>query len=553
MSQSVLNEVSKSLKEINSYLISHTTSVENFAADAPLLTDIDNVRINHVSLDSRTIEKGDLFIAIQGEQQHGVNFLTAVLNKQPGLVISDRALTEQEKNTINSNCKNTGQIQIWVVKEINKILGDFAAWFYNHPSKRLKVVGITGTNGKTSTAFFTAQLLQSLNYKVGLIGTLGNGPIDNLTLSANTTPNSVTVHRLLNEFAEQGLQWVIMEVSSHALCLGRIQGVTFQTIALTQVTRDHMDFHGTVESYTQAKARLFSEYPAKYKVLNLVDNLGYELCTTLAKDDNHQTVWCYQTKMIQRPGLVDTRHENTLQASLQTEALELTSEGIGFKAKVFDSKTNKTGYSEYIKLPLLGAFNLENVFCALSILLVNEIRWSQIKPHISKLQSVAGRMQVLNQSPTIILDFAHTPDALEQVLSAVKSHLSDSHGKSKGVLSVVFGCGGNRDQGKRPLMGAIAETLADRVMLTSDNPRDEEPEIIIEGIQQGLQNPANVEKELDRKQAIFKVLNQAKKDDIVLIAGKGHEDYQEINGVKTFFSDAQVVSEWLLNSNKMQK
>jgi len=483
--------------------------------------------IKHCSLDSREITQGDLFLAVEGEQRHGIDFLQQVLTKLPGLVICDRDLSEAAKALVAEHLNQFNEInlEVWIIKDIKTFIGDFAAWFYNQPSQKIKVVGITGTNGKTSSAFYTGQLLKQLGKKVALIGTLGNGLIDALKQSANTTPESVTVHRLLHDFYQQGIEWVVMEVSSHGLCLGRIQGVAFQTVALTQVSRDHIDFHGTEAAYKEEKKRLFTEYKTQNQVINLDDSVGqalYELASNTQKN-----MWCYAV------------NSHTEQASLQSVNSQLTPEGIVFDAKVKDSQPFNG-----IHLPLMGLFNLENCFCALSILLVNGFNAQQVFANVPGLVSVAGRMQVLAKSPTIILDFAHTPDALQQVLKAVKAHLKDS----KASLTVVFGCGGNRDQGKRPLMAKVAEDLADKVMLTTDNPRDEQPEQIIKEIEIGLNLPQKAMQQVDRTQAILSVLNAAKKEDIVVIAGKGHEDYQEIKGVKHPYSDAQVVNQWLQQS-----
>jgi len=481
-----------------------------------------NKNINNISLDSRQIINNDLFFAVQGETRHGIDFLASVLDKLPGLVICDRELTTQENALLNESGTDC---EVWVVKDISHFIGDFASWFYNNPSQNVNVVGITGTNGKTSTAFYTGQLLKSFGKKVALIGTLGNGSINAIQQSANTTPESVTVHRLLHEFYQQGIEWVIMEVSSHGLCLGRIQGVFFQTVALTQVTRDHIDFHGTEQAYKQAKAKLFSDYKTQNQVLNIDDSLG-ETLYEKSKIDQVTDTCCYNA------------NSQNLNRSVNLVCLEshLNPKGIIFDAQLIGQAAVKG-----VQLPLMGLFNLENVFCACSILLVNGFDEKQLFKKLSVLNSVAGRMQVLVKSPTIILDFAHTPDALQQILTAIKAHLKESTGK----LTVVFGCGGNRDQGKRPLMGQIAESLADNVMLTSDNPRDEEPQQILLDILKGLKEPKKAAKELDRKLAILNVLHSVTENDIVVIAGKGHENYQEIKGQKIPYSDADVVNSWL--------
>jgi len=498
--------------------------------------------IQNMSLDSRQIQDSDLFVAIQGEQRHGLDFIESVLDKTPGLVISDRPLNSKEQEIVS---KSQSKCSFFVVEDIASRLGDFAAWFYGHPSRALKVVGITGTNGKTSTAFYTAQLLNQLGQKVALIGTLGNGALDNLQPTMNTTPDSVQVQRLLNQFAKQGMHWVIMEVSSHALCLGRIQGVSFETVALTQVTRDHMDFHGSVKAYQEAKTRLFYEYEARHKVVNLADNVGQEINNQLSHSNTESALWGYTPNTLRGNTSHATGHQLP---NLQCTKFKLNSEGIICSFVINDDKHESISAKD-IAIPLMGQFNLENILCALSILLVSNSQWKVLKPGLLTLNSVLGRMQVLAQSPTIILDFAHTPDALEQVLKAVKAHLTLNDGK----LIIVFGCGGNRDKGKRPLMGEIAESLADKVVVTNDNPRDELPEQIVLDIVKGFKHPKQASSVLDRAQAITEVLEAAVPKDMIVIAGKGHEDYQEIKGVKTPYSDIQVVNEWLEKHNNTSR
>lgn len=493
--------------------------------------------VNELSLDSRQISQGDGFIALQGETQHGLDYLQMLLTKQPGLVISDRALNQAEQDIINRyNASATQLCAVLVVDALTKKLADLAHWFYDQPSERIKVVGITGTNGKTSTAFYTAQLLSGLKQKVALIGTLGNGMFGALQASQNTTPDVVIVHRLLAEFIELGAQWVVMEVSSHALELGRIHKVVFETVALTQVTRDHMDFHGSVEHYHAAKQKLFTDYRSRHQVLNLNDAVGKKL----AKSGQLNCIFGY----VRSSPLGQVECDTTQTAELQCTELLLASNGMTLHLKY-------QGELFIVKVPLLGAFNAENVLCACSIILSSELinaDMKAIKELLENLQSVEGRMQQVSLSPSVIVDFAHTPDALEQVLMAVKQHLIDgAHNQTTrpGKLWIIFGCGGDRDQGKRPLMGRIAETIADKVMVTDDNPRFENPQQIRQQIFNGFNQPQTVLKQADRKLAIEEVLISAKPEDIVVIAGKGHEQYQDIQGVKRPFSDEQVVLDWV--------
>jgi len=506
----------------------------------------------NLTIDSRQVQEGDCFIALQGEQAHGLDFLVAVLAKHPSLVLSDKKLNADQRSLFAQSVVT----KCLVVENIESTLGAFADWFYDQPSQRLKVVGITGTNGKTSTAFYTAQLLEELGEKTALIGTLGNGvlnqgKIQSLSETRNTTPDAISVHRLLATFSKQGVAWVMMEVSSHALELGRVSGVTFDTVALTQVTRDHIDFHGSLGAYQCAKKRLFTEYPARVKVLNAKDAVGQSLIAQLDSDTKEAVrLWCY--------AVINEKPAQTSSSlyDLYAHSLRMTTDGMQF---TLSGKALREGGEEKNKrifVPLLGVFNVENMLCALSIVLASPFKsdkptdWTKLTELLSSLQAVLGRMQPIKGSdsqPTVLIDFAHTPDALEQVLKATQQHVAES---TSGKLWVVFGCGGDRDQGKRPLMAQVAEQFADEVVVTSDNPRFEHPEQIVEQIMAGFQQPTKGLVVLDRAKAIEHVLATATLDDVILIAGKGHENYQEIEGIKIPFQDEQVVLNWVAGVEK---
>lgn len=438
------------------------------------------------------------FVALAGNQKHGADYWRQAKARGAVCIISDCEI---------SDC----DLPVLVVENLYHRLAELANWFYDFPSRHIKVIGVTGTNGKTSTTHYLAQLLTSQSQRVGLIGTLGNGEFEKLTESPNTTPDILVVQGWLAKFVAEALDYAVMEVSSHGLALGRINGVEFACVALTQVSRDHLDFHFDVADYQNTKKRLFREYVAQTRVLNLDDAIGRSL-------------------LGEAKGFSYSLKNST--ANLFCKALELSPQGLQAEL-VYQNQTYacQTG--------LMGAFNAENLMCALSCLVALKFDLQKILTGLVNLKPVTGRMQpitVQQKSIIALVDYAHTPDALEQVLLGIRSHLES------GQLWVVFGCGGDRDKGKRPLMGEVAERLADQVVLTSDNPRSENPQNILQDIQQGLSKPAQ---QIESRQAAIEwALSQAQPGDLVLVAGKGHEQTQEINGVKRPFSDQKVIEQW---------
>ena len=518
---------------------------ENFTIHEPSLTtlkeldaSVSSLLLGHIHLDSRQLKENDVFVAIQGSQHHGMNYLASALKQLVAVVISDRDLTNDEQVLLDSQIKPP---RVIVLPNLEGVLGKLASWFYSYPSRKIKVVGITGTNGKTSSAFFTAQLLDEMQQRVALIGTLGNGPLDDLQNSINTTPDAITVHRMLREFIEQGMQWCVMEVSSHALSLGRVQGVEFESVAMTQITRDHIDFHGTEKAYREAKKRLFTDYQSKHKIINIADETGVVLAKQLQNENAKSQIAATNNLIIYN---ANANNKNLLNKSEQQSLLErnlfLSVKEVEYGALGIFCDYEVNQRIQKIHIPLMGGFNVENCFCALSILLAAGFDLNRVNSLLSNLKNVQGRMQLVNQQPTVLIDFAHTPDALEKLLQAIKTHLSASNAR----LTLVFGCGGDRDKGKRPLMGAIAEKFADKVVLTSDNPRTEDPLTIIADIRQGFTSEEGCLVVENREQAILEALSQSSLDEIIIIAGKGHEDYQDINGVKIPFSDESIVRSW---------
>lgn len=514
--------------------------------------DFQGVQLANLQQDSRQLSSGDVFIALQGLKSHGLDYLSQAITSSVACILTDRALTENEQACLNLQSAHLQPV-ILVVDNLSNQLAELANWFYDQPSKKLKVVGITGTNGKTSTAHYLAQMLVQLGQNPALIGTLGNGLVhdfDDMKLEAtlNTTPDVVSVFRLLNQFYQQGANWVVMEVSSHALELGRIEQIEFESVALTQVTRDHLDFHGTEYAYQQAKIKLFTDYKSKHQVLNIDDAVGRQLS---------------ESGQLEHPFLYSVEKDSGVH--LFCSRYELNSAGIELSL-AYNSLNGERYQNQHPCFSLMGAFNIENVLCAMSILLASGFKWTQVVELLPKLTAVNGRMQVVSKaagSATALVDFAHTPDALQQVLTALKAHvqsasttrLATEQGQEQGQAQVqapvqkttqvwlVFGCGGDRDRGKRPLMAQVAESYADRVVLTSDNPRFEAPGKIIAETLIGFKQPNRVRVIEDRQCAIEFAVAQARPEDVVLIAGKGHENYQDITGIKQPFSDQQVILE----------
>ena len=353
-----------------------------------------------------------------------------------------------------------------------------------------------------------------------LIGTLGNGRYGQLQPGTHTTPDAVTVQQLMADYRDQGIQTVIMEVSSHALAQGRINGVEFDTAVLTNLTRDHLDYHGDMQSYAAEKLKLFLTPGLKNIVLNLDDTFSDLI----------------RSELKQQVSLITYARQDS-SADYSVSDIRLDNKGIHFKLQ--------HGQQSWpVSAPLIGEFNIDNILAAIAVLAAQGYALRNIITAVNDLQTVPGRMDKINiagqvQQPLIVIDYAHTPDALAKALQAVRAHTS-----KEGKLYCIFGCGGDRDQGKRPLMAQAAEEQADQIMITSDNPRSEEPEQIIKDINSGLKNPQTVWTETDRETAIARVLNAAGPQDSVLIAGKGHETYQEINGTRLPFSDRDCVMQF---------
>ena len=452
--------------------------------------------IERLSSDSRRCAPGVAFLAYPGEKADGRKHIGDAVARGASAI-----LWEQE----GFQWRSDWNLPNAPVSQLKQHAGVLAHEFYGHPSEALWVCGVTGTNGKTSCSQWIAAALGRRGTKAGVMGTLGSGFPGALTPLANTTPDALETHFLLKSFRDQGAQAAAMEVSSHGLVQGRVNGVRFACALFTNLSHDHLDYHGSMQAYGAAKARLFEVPGLQYAVLNLDDELGIELARRLA-------------------GRV-----RTIGYSLAPQTAPVDEYLVADPRLQVESSWGRA----QLRLPTLGRFNVLNALGVLGCLVANGIPFDESADLLATLPPVPGRMQAVGEKPLVVIDYAHTPDALENVLKALRPVAAARGGR----LAVVFGAGGDRDPTKRAPMGAIAARLADRVLVTSDNPRSEDPLAIISQIESGIPGPH--ETEPDRAAAIDQAVSKAAKADVVLIAGKGHETYQEIAGRRTHFSDEE--------------
>lgn len=482
------------------------------------------VPITRLVTDSREVRQGDAFVAYPGERTDGRQFIAQAIARGASAVIWE---------THNFSWSEAWQVPNFGVGDLRHQAGWLADAVCGAPSEKLWMVGITGTNGKTSTCHWIAQALSEAGKTCALIGTIGNGFAGALEPSANTTPDAVRVHRLLADYLHDGAQAVAMEVSSHALAQGRVNGVRFDVALLTNLSRDHLDYHGDMESYAASKRKLFGWDQLKHAVLNLDDAFGAELAERLVGTPVEVIGYGLTNAALQLAEQLGVRmvYGNLLEMSAQ-----------GLRLDVHSS----WGSVQMESAPV-GRFNAANLLGALAVLLASGIDLADAAKTLGRVQPVAGRMQRVSEpgQPAVIVDYAHTPDALEKVLMALREAGASRTGEqASGRLICVFGCGGDRDRGKRAMMGLVAEKLSDYCIVTSDNPRTEDPQRIIAEVAGGMQ-AKNYEIIVNRAAAIERAIGLAQQCDTVLVAGKGHEDYQEINGVKHPFSDAAVARQAL--------
>ncbi|KTC84169.1 UDP-N-acetylmuramoyl-L-alanyl-D-glutamate--2,6-diaminopimelate ligase [Legionella brunensis] len=453
--------------------------------------------------DSRQIKHNFIFFAYPGAQTDGRLFI-------PQAVTAGASVIIYEPTNWPNNCQLPQNIICVPFPGVAKKLGEIANRFYRYPTKKLAVTGVTGTNGKTTIAYQLAQAHSLMGVESAYIGTLGQGRVPELELLGNTTPDALCLQHLLAEYQQSSVKQLCMEVSSHALCQQRVDGIDFQQAIFTNLSHEHLDYHLTMEAYAKAKTLLFARPTLKWAIINQ-----------------------------------DDKYHQLMKAAITEASCQTLSYGIkeGADVRAFDWSVGLTGTSfavtspwgeEQLKINALGFFNIYNALAVFSSLLVSGYPIAKVVSVMAKLQAAPGRMEVVAHEPYMIVDYAHTPDALENVLATLSK-------VKKGRILVVFGCGGDRDKTKRPLMGKIASQYGDIAIITSDNPRNEDPMTIIEEVEAGITTSANVLKIADREQAIAKALSLATKDDIILVAGKGHEDYQQIGNVRHPFSDQAVI------------
>jgi UDP-N-acetylmuramoyl-L-alanyl-D-glutamate--2,6-diaminopimelate ligase len=472
------------------------------------LPNIEPREVVDLTLDSREVRPGSLFFALPGRSAHGLTFAAEAAARGAGVVLWEPGADVTPPNLPPA-------VFTAAVPGLKNLVGRIADRFFNWPSSHLRITGITGTNGKTTCAYLLAQCLERLGSRAGYIGTIGWGPVASLERPTLTTPDVVTLHRELAQLRAAGVRDVAMEVSSQALDQQRIDGVRFHTAAFTNLSRDHLDYHETMAAYGAAKARLFDAPGLERAIINVGDAFGRECARTLAGRVPLTAVWIGAGDS----GWLAERELRATQVTLDVRGVSMQLDG-------------SFGRTE-VTTQLLGRFNAENALVVIACLLSLGVSLPEAARVVAECVPPPGRMEVVAPAvldkPLAVVDYAHTPDALAKALEALREHC-------KGALWCVFGCGGDRDPGKRSEMGAIAGELADRIIVTDDNPRSEDPQAITRDIMSGIKSSA-VRIIHDRGEAIGTALEEARASDVVLIAGKGHEDYQIYGETRRSFSD----------------
>ncbi|WP_413854095.1 UDP-N-acetylmuramoyl-L-alanyl-D-glutamate--2,6-diaminopimelate ligase [Candidatus Ruminimicrobium bovinum] len=465
-----------------------------------------NIDIKGLEYDSRKIKQGYLFFALDGTHVKGSDFAQQAIANGAVCIVS------------NKEIKNLSVTNV-VVEDVSDTMSKASAKFYGYPDKQMTIIGVTGTNGKTSITYMTESVFKNFGIPIGVIGTI-NYRYGSVVIEApNTTPQSLDLFKMMSEMVSQNIKYLIMEVSSHSLVLGRVKDIEFDIAVWTNLTRDHLDFHKNIENYFNAKYILFSSLKnneknnKKYAIINSDDFYGKKIIERLTEKVNILTYSVYDKT-----------------ADFNADNLKLDNSGSGFELKsIYGNKKVQT--------PHIGLHNVYNILAVICICKANNFNFDELICSVKKTASAPGRFEKIiskQKAVTVIVDYAHTDDALKNVISAIKNL------KHKRIIT-VFGCGGNRDKTKRPKMAKVACLMSDFVFITSDNPREEDPVEIIKDIEKGAVETGNKNYKIviDRRQAIKQAIDYAQKDDIVLLAGKGHETYQIIGREKIHFDDKQ--------------
>ncbi|CAH7161136.1 UDP-N-acetylmuramoyl-L-alanyl-D-glutamate--2, 6-diaminopimelate ligase [Vibrio chagasii] len=462
-----------------------------------------SIAVEQLELDSRAIKDGDIFVAIVGHAVDGRRFIDKAVAQGAKAVIA-----QASDDKVHGLVEWLDAVPVIYVSELNVILSELAGRVYS--SQATKLIGVTGTNGKTTITQLIAQWLDLVGQRSAVMGTTGNGFLDNLKTAANTTGSAIEIQRTLSELAEENAVYTAMEISSHGLVQGRVKALNFEVGVFTNLSRDHLDYHGTMEEYALAKKSLFTQHNCKHAVINVDDEVG--------------KAW---TADLSNAVAVSLLPLSGYQQSVWASDVAYAETGIKL---AFDGSWGQGQLS----VPLIGQFNASNVLVAFATLLSLGIDKQTLIDTAPQLQPVIGRMELFQvpNKAKVVVDYAHTPDALEKALAALRVHCS-------GKLWAIFGCGGDRDTGKRPMMAVTAEQFADKIIISDDNPRSEDPALIVKDMLAGLSEPDAAFVEHDRFQAVKFALEKAGNNDIILLAGKGHEDYQVLNDKTIHYSDRE--------------
>ena len=503
---------------VSAFIQSIRALLAKFGVDAP------DIRIEGLTLDSREVNTRLAFIAIKGHELDGRDFIPQAISLGARVI-----LAQTDDSTSHGQMEMRDHSVIISLYDLPQMLSGLAAAFYDYPAQKMTTVAVTGTNGKTSTVQLLTQLKDALGTRSASIGTLGSSVFegDNTqwknTPAANTTPDAIRMQYLLAEFVQSEVQHTAFEASSHALVQGRLGTVKTDVAVFTNLTRDHLDYHGTMEEYGRAKRLLLNQPGLKAVVLNANDAQSEKWNSHAAA--HMQRVWT---------GIDDGTLSDTYKTSQHRHCFATNAT---YHASGCSFELTSSWGSAAVTLPLFGKFNISNVLSAVGTLLAEGERFDEVVKAVNAITPVPGRMEVfpVNGKTSVVVDYAHTPDALEKVLLSAKFH-------TEGKVWCVFGCGGDRDKGKRPLMGQAAEAGADNIVITTDNSRSEAPEAIANDIKAGLKHQEKAVSIADREAAIRYCLDNADNGDIIVVAGKGHEDYQIIGNKKTNYNERAVVA-----------